>query len=55
MKPVKKKWLEKKILLTEREIYTWEQKFISAEVNLRKQKEKLWELMSELEKVELSE
>ncbi|MEN2765760.1 hypothetical protein ABC228_01045 [Ornithinibacillus sp. 16A2E] len=52
---VKKKWLERKIALTEKEIGKWESNLNSAAVNLRQEKKKLWELMEQLERVELKE
>lgn len=55
MNLIKKKWLEKKILFTEKEIGMWESRLNSAEVNLRQQKIKLLELMDELERVELKD
>lgn len=52
---IKQKWLKKKIEIVEREIRDWDTKMSIASVNLRENKQKLWDLMDQLEKVELKE
>ena len=47
---VKKKYLEMKLAIVERDISKWESKENTASVNLRQCKE--WELINQLEKVE---
>jgi hypothetical protein len=48
---MKNKWLEMKLAIVEKEIQKLERDQISVEVNLRKQKEKQWELINQLEKL----
>lgn len=49
---MKKKYLEMKLAIVERDISKWESKENTASVNLRQCKEKQWELINQLEKVE---
>jgi uncharacterized coiled-coil protein SlyX len=49
---MKRKYLEMKLAITEREIQTLESRLNSAEVNLRQQKEKRWQLIEQLERLE---
>lgn len=48
---MKKKYLEMKLALVEKEIENLKSKETSVEVNLRKNKEKQWELIGQLEKL----
>jgi uncharacterized coiled-coil protein SlyX len=52
---MKRKYLEMKLAITEREIQTLESRLTSAEVNLRQQKEKRWQLIEQLERLEVSD
>lgn len=52
---MKRKYVEMKLAIVEREIGTLESRHNSVEVNLRKQKEKQWELIEQLERMEASE
>jgi hypothetical protein len=52
---LKRKYLEMKLVIVEREIANWESRLTTAEVNLRKQKEKRWELIEQLERLEVNE
>lgn len=49
---VKKKFIEWKLKLVEKEIKEWEDRQLAANVQLRKHKNKQWELIEELERLE---
>lgn len=49
---VKKKFIEWKLKLVEKEIKEWEDRQLAANVQLRKHKKKRWELIEELERLE---
>ena len=49
---VKKKFIEWKLKLVEKEIKEWEDRQLAANVQLRKHKKKQWELIDELERLE---
>jgi hypothetical protein len=49
---VKKKYLDWKLKLVEKEIHEWETRENAASVHLRKHKNKQWELIEELERLE---
>lgn len=51
---MKKKYLEMKLTIVEKEISKLESKENSVSVNLRKSKEKQWELIEQLEALEES-
>lgn len=52
---VKKKFIEWKLKLVEKEIKEWEDRQLAANVQLRKHKNKQWELIEELERLECSD
>ena len=52
---LKNKYLEMKLAIVERDISKWESKENTASVNLRQCKEKQWELINQLEKVEVKQ
>ncbi len=49
---MKKKFIEQKLKLVEKEIKEWESRQNSANVHLRKHKKKQWELIEQLEKLD---
>ena len=49
---VKKKFIEWKLKLVEKEIKEWEDRQLAGNVQLRKHKNKQWELIEELERLE---
>lgn len=49
---MKKKFVEMKLLIVENEIKSLENRLTSVEVNLRQQKEKRWQLIEQLERLE---
>lgn len=51
---MKRKYIEWKLKLVEKEIREWEVRQNSADVNLRKQKQKQWDLIEKLEALEVS-
>jgi uncharacterized coiled-coil protein SlyX len=52
---MKRKYAEMKLAIVEKEIKSLESRLNSAEVNLRQQKEKRWDLIEKLERMEGSE